>query len=347
MPGGADFNSRASGPSGTPRAETASRYVVALAAVGVAISALAMYWLLPPPGPGVSGAGNQRWVAAFVAIGLFISWLSHRRHAAREAQRLASAAATARTERLHAILDTTLDGIVVIDAGGRIESFNRGAQALFGYPEEEVIGRNVSILMPEPDHARHDTYLQRYLTTGVARVVGVGREIAGRRRDGTVFPLQLSVNEMRIGGERKFTGILHDLTDRVRMEQRLREQEALARLGEMAAVIAHEVKNPLAGIRGAIQVFGGRMVQEGSNAQILTEIVARIDALDQMMKDLLLFARPPQPRRMPIEIVPLVKTTASLLTAAPALRDVDIAVEGTAPPVQADADMLKVVFQNL
>jgi signal transduction histidine kinase len=148
-------------------------------------------------------------------------------------------------------------------------------------------------------------------------------------------------------GERKFTGILHDLTSRVQMEGQLREQEALAKLGEMAAVIAHEVKNPLAGIRGAIQVFGGRMMQQGTNTQILTEIVARIDALDQMMKDLLLFARPPKPKRTPIDLVPLVKTTVNLLSTDPALRDVDIYIEGTAPPVSADADMLRVVFQNL
>jgi signal transduction histidine kinase len=115
----------------------------------------------------------------------------------------------------------------------------------------------------------------------------------------------------------------------------------------MAAVIAHEVKNPLAGIRGAMQVFGSRMMQEGTNTQIVTEIVARIDALDKMMKDLLLFARPPKPKRTPIDLVPLVKTTASLLSADPILRDVDIDIEGTAPPVSADADMLRVVFQNL
>jgi signal transduction histidine kinase len=115
----------------------------------------------------------------------------------------------------------------------------------------------------------------------------------------------------------------------------------------MAAVIAHEVKNPLAGIRGAIQVFGGRMMQEGINAQILNEIVTRIDALEQMMKDLLLFARPPKPKRAPIDLVPLVKTTAGLLSTDPALREVDIDVEGSAPPMSADADMLRVVFQNL
>jgi signal transduction histidine kinase len=131
------------------------------------------------------------------------------------------------------------------------------------------------------------------------------------------------------------------------MEGQLRERAALAKLGEMAAVIAHEVKNPLAGIRGAIQVFGDRMTQEGANAQILKEIVARIDSLDQMMKDLLLFARPPRLRRAPTELVPLVKTTASLLHEDPALHDVDVEIDGAAPPVSADPEMLRIVFQNL
>jgi signal transduction histidine kinase len=157
----------------------------------------------------------------------------------------------------------------------------------------------------------------------------------------------LSVGEITIQEERKFTGILHDLTSRVQLEGQLREQAALAKLGEMAAVIAHEVKNPLAGIRGAIQVFGGRMVQGGLDTQILTEIVTRIDALDGMMKDMLLFARPPKPNRTPVDLVTLVRTTASLLGEDPALRDVDVEVAGTAPPVSADADMLRVVFQNL
>ena len=152
---------------------------------------------------------------------------------------------------------------------------------------------------------------------------------------------------MTIQGERKFTGILHDLTSRVQIEGRLREQEALAKLGEMAAVIAHEIKNPLAGIRGAIQVFGGRMVPDGADTQILNEIIARIDSLDQMMKDLLLFARPPTPKPAPVDLVPLVRTTASLLSTDPVLRDVKIEIEGAAAPGSADPDMMRVVFQNL
>jgi PAS domain S-box-containing protein len=249
--------------------------------------------------------------------------------------------------RWRAIIDSAVDGIIMIDAHGRIEAFNHAAERLFGYAIDEVLGRNVDMLMPSPYHEEHDTYLSRYLATGRAKIIGVGREVQGLRKDGTRFPLHLSVGEITIQGERKFTGILHDLTSRVQLEGQLREQAALAKLGEMAAVIAHEVKNPLAGIRGAIQVFGGRMMQEGINAQILNEIVTRIDALDQMMKDLLLFARPPKPKRAPIDLVPLVRTTASLLSTDPALREVDIDVEGTAPPMSADADMLRVVFQNL
>jgi nitrogen-specific signal transduction histidine kinase len=118
------------------------------------------------------------------------------------------------------------------------------------------------------------------------RIIGSGGEVQGLRKDGTTFPLHLSVGQITVQGERKFIGILHDLTGRVQMEGQLREQAALAKLGEMAAVIAHEVKNPLAGIRGAVQVFGSQMSEGGSKTQVLKEIVARIDALDQMMKDL-------------------------------------------------------------
>jgi two-component system sensor histidine kinase PilS (NtrC family) len=115
----------------------------------------------------------------------------------------------------------------------------------------------------------------------------------------------------------------------------------------MAAVIAHEIKKPLAGIRGAIQVVGSQMAKTGGNTQVLKEIVSRIDALDQMMKELLLFARPPKPKRAPTDLAPLVTTTASLLTQDPALQDVDIEVEGSAPMVSVDPDMLRIVFQNL
>jgi signal transduction histidine kinase len=167
------------------------------------------------------------------------------------------------------------------------------------------------------------------------------------RKDGTTFPVHLSVGEMVVGGERKFTGILHDLTTRVQIEDQLREQTTLARLGEMAAVLAHEVKNPLAGIRGAIQVVGTRLPADNPSGPILKEIVSRIDSLDALMKDLLLFARPPKPRLQPTALAPVLTTTTSLLAQDPGMREVDIDVHGSAPPVLADAEMLKIVFQNL
>src|SRR5207249_2314908 len=143
------------------------------------------------------------------------------------------------------------------------------------------------------------------------------------------------------------TGILHDLTARVRMEAQLREQSALTRLGEMAAVVAHEVKNPLTGIRGAIQVIGGRLPPESKDAAIAREIVARIDALNNLMKDLLLFARPPQPRLARVEVVPLLNMVVDLERQDPALNAAHVEVSGSAPAINADAELLKIVVQNL
>jgi two-component system sensor kinase FixL len=249
--------------------------------------------------------------------------------------------------RWRAIVESAVDGIVVIDALGRIESFNPAAERLFGYAEGEVVGRNVNILMPSPYHEEHDMYLARYLATGVQKIIGIGREASGLRKDGTTFPLHLSVGEMTTAGERRFTGILHDLSARVRIEERLREQSTLARLGEMAAVIAHEVKNPLAGIRGAIQVIGGRLPEGSRDGAMTREIVARIDTLNDLMKDLLLFARPPQPRPTQVDVARLIAATVELLQADPALAGIRVQIDGAVPLLEADPDLLKIVMQNL
>jgi PAS domain S-box-containing protein len=249
--------------------------------------------------------------------------------------------------RWQSVVESAVDGIVVIDAKGRIEAFNPAAERLFGYTEAELVGQNVNVLMPSPYHAEHDGYLERYLTTGKAKIIGSGREVSGRRRDGTVFPVHLAVGEMTLQGERKFTGILHDLSGRVRMEEQLREQAALAKLGEMAAVIAHEVKNPLAAIRGAIQVIGGRLPVGSREAAVIKDIITRVDGLNGLMKDLLLFARPPQPRPAPVDLTTIVSSTADLLAQDPAVRRVQVAIEGSAPPLMADEELLKIVFVNL
>jgi len=249
--------------------------------------------------------------------------------------------------RWRAVIESAVDGIVVIDSSGRIEAFNAAAERLFGYREADLVGRNVNVLMPPPYHAEHDGYIARYLATGVPKIIGYGREVTALRRDGTTFPVHLAVAEMTVNGERKFTGILHDLTARVRLEEQLRERTAMARLGEMAAVIAHEVKNPLAGIRGAIQVIGSRLPADSREAVVVKEVIARIDGLNDLIKDLLLFARPPQPRPTAVDVAALVSATASLLANDPATANVRVEIRGAAPPITADPDLLRIVFVNL
>lgn len=132
--------------------------------------------------------------------------------------------------RLSAILDAAVDGIVVIDDRGLVRSFNPAAEGIFGYAAAEVVGRNVNVLMPEPYHSAHDGYLDAYKRTGIPRIIGIGREVVGKRKDGSLFPLDLAVGESRVNGVRLFAGIVRDITDRKRTEERLRQSEERFRL---------------------------------------------------------------------------------------------------------------------
>ncbi|MDH5527428.1 MAG: response regulator [Nitrospirota bacterium] len=151
-------------------------------------------------------------------------------------------------ERHRAVITTMVDAVVVIDDMGTIERFNPAAERMFGYAAREVIGQNVNILMPEPYHSEHDGYLERYNTTGDARILGIGREVSGRRKDGSVFPLDLAVNQMEVAGSRMYVGILRDISERKRME---------AMKGEFISTVSHELRTPLTSIRGALGLLRG------------------------------------------------------------------------------------------
>ena len=249
--------------------------------------------------------------------------------------------------RWRAVIDAAVDGIIVIDSRGRIEAFNAAAEKMFGYSERELLGKNVSALMPEPHRSQHDGYIDHHLKTGEKRIIGIGRAVNGQRRDGHIFPVHLSVGEFEIDGQIHFTGILHDLSKRTELEERLREATALARLGEMAAVIAHEVKNPLAAVRGAVQVIGSRLPAQGNDGAIVREIIARLDALNDLIQDLLVFARPPAPKLGSVDVKALIDAVVALLKRDPAFQALVIRVDGAAPAALADGNLLTIAVQNI
>jgi two-component system sensor kinase FixL len=128
--------------------------------------------------------------------------------------------------RLDAVMEAAVDGIIVIDADGHVQTYNKACERLFGYAAADVIGKNVKMLMPSPDHERHDSYLDNYKRTGVRKIIGIGREVTGKRKDGSTFPMDLSVAEVRQGDDHAFVGIIRDITERKRAEAELREREA-------------------------------------------------------------------------------------------------------------------------
>lgn len=196
-----------------------------------------------------------------------------------------------RTAELGGILDTVVDGILTIDEHGVVATFNPAAVRIFGYAAAEVIGQNVKMLMPEPYHSEHDGYLERYRITGEARVIGIGREVVGRRKDGGTFPMELAVSAMHQGNERHFTGIVRDITERKRAEERLRAKNE--ELKGFAYTVSHDLKAPLRGISGYAQELERRH-REGlsERAQFcIAQIIAASKNLDQLIEDLLTYSR--------------------------------------------------------
>src|SRR4051794_18506367 len=162
-------------------------------------------------------------------------------------------------ERLRSIVETVPEAIVTVDERGLVTSFSPAAEATFGYAAGEVVGRNVSLLMPEPYRSAHDGYLARSLATGERRIIGIGREVEGRRKDGAVFPMELAVGEARANGERFFTGFVRDLTARKRLEQELRQSQKMEALGQLTGGVAHDFNNLLTVVMGNLEMLEDRL----------------------------------------------------------------------------------------
>ncbi len=185
--------------------------------------------------------------------------------------------------KLRAVVETAVDGIITIDERGIIESVNPAAERLFAYPADELIGMNISTLMPAPYREEHDRYISDYLDSGDAKIIGIGREVRGLSRDGRIFPINLVVSEVSLPGKRLFTGIVRDISDRQLIEKRERQRLAehahaarLAALGEMASGIAHELNQPLAAIVSFADACRNLIDKEEIPRDIMRDALAQI-----------------------------------------------------------------------
>src|SRR5262249_1896172 len=236
--------------------------------VATALSVLAATFLLPGA-PNLS-TGSIANAVAFILIGGVISWGGELLHQSRRRTMAMTRDALAREAHLQSILDTVPEAMIVIDERGIMRSFSSAAERLFGYGEDEALGQNVKILMPAPYRENHDGYLQRYIHTGERHIIGIGRVVVGRRKDGSTFPMELAVGEMNSGNRRFFTGFIRDLTERQKTEARLQELQSelvhisrLTAMGEMASTLAHELNQPLSAIANYLK--GSRRLLEGNS----------------------------------------------------------------------------------
>lgn len=262
--------------------------------------------------------------------------------------------------RLRAILRTAADAIVTIEESGVIESINPATERMFGYARDELVGNNVSILMPVPHREQHDRYIANYLRTGEARIIGIGREVEARRSDGTVFPVDLAVSEVTLPERRLFTAIIRDLTERRALEAQAAldlddaaHTARLLELGEMCSGIVHEVAQPLTAIvsyseaclrtvRGGgaetalIEDALGRVTEQGVRA---AEIVSRLRHL----------VRKGGSRRETFDLGTVIEQTLALVDHERRRRGVRIEVrhESGLPPVNADRVQVEQILLNL
>jgi PAS domain S-box-containing protein len=250
--------------------------------------------------------------------------------------------------RMRAVVDTAVDGVILIDAQGVVLMFNPACERLFGYRAAEVIGQNVKTLMPTSYREEHDRYLSNYHTTGLRKIIGVGREVVGQRKDGTTFPMDLSVGEAKQEGQSVFVGVIHDLTDRKRTEEQLIQAQKMETVGQLSGGIAHDFNNLLTVIIGNSETLSDRLKARPDLKQLSDTVLGAGERGAELTRRLLAFSRRQILKPVPIDCQRLIDDMNELLRRT--LRE-DIEIETShaqaLPRALVDPPQLESAILNL
>jgi two-component system sensor kinase FixL len=263
-------------------------------------------------------------------------------------------------KEVQALLDAAVDAVIVIDDRGCIMQFSLAAQRMFGFASHEVAGRNVSMLMPEPYRSAHDGYMQRYMDTGEERIIGIGREVRARRKDGTEFPCDLAVGRIKDTDPPRFVGFIRDITERRRtedesraMRERLTQFSRFSTMGEMAAGLAHEINQPLAAIATYAQACQRLLAQPAPDMSDVVDALEQINLqalrAGEVIRRLRDFVRNREVKRETIDCHRLLEELRPLAATDARHHDVRLRIDCVAdlPEVQADSIQLQQVLLNL
>ena len=275
-----------------------------------------------------------------------------------EEQNNASDLAAIDTALLAAILNTAVDAIITIDERGKILSANRALQKLFGYLPSELIGKNISCLMPEPDRSSHDGYLAKYQQTGKAAIIGIGRQVVGQRRDGSLIPVDLAVSEIQVGNRKMYTGIVRDMTERHQVEsdlraaqQRLIQSERLTAIGQMMTGLAHESRNALQRSRACLDMLELDLQSSPDQHDLVKRTRSALVELQVLYEEVRSYAAPIQLERSRQSIRELCEETWLNLREQWQTRHIDLVASCDACPVvscdkQRICQVLRNIFEN-
>jgi two-component system, LuxR family, sensor kinase FixL len=269
-------------------------------------------------------------------------------------------ALTSESALLRSILETVPDAMVVIDSRGVVQSFSRAAERLFGYRSMDICGQNVKMLMPSPYRDQHDGYLDRYLTTGERRIIGIGRVVVGRRKDGSTFPMELSVGEVNQDGRRLFTGFVRDLTERQQTDRRLQElQEGLLHvsrlrsMGQMAAALAHELNQPLTAtanyVRAALRLLDSAEPNLPRARQAMNLAAQQTVRSGEIIRRLRAFVARGEVTRRPESVAKLIEEASALALVGAKEHGIKvlIRIEAHLPKAEVDRVQIQQVLLNL